>query len=82
MVNGILVSLSRLGSICSAFVIKREQYVKQRYITNMDIRFKAGVLGGFILLLLEHTLAYVVGCIPVMAIMTIIQKNRPISMVM
>ena len=82
MVNGILVSLSHLGSICSAFAIKKEPFARLRYITNMDIRFKAGVLGGFILLLLEHTLAYVVGCIPVMAIMTIIQKNRPISMVM
>ena len=81
MASETLVSPSRLVNICSVFVIKREKYVKQRYITNMDIHFKAGVLDGFILLLLEHTLAYVVGCIPVMAIMTIIQKNRPISMV-
>lgn len=43
----ILVSLSRLGSICSVFVIKKELFERLRYITNMDIRFKAGVLGGF-----------------------------------
>ena len=48
MVNGILVSLSRLGNICSAFAIKRELFERLRYIMNMDIRFKAGVLGGFI----------------------------------
>lgn len=82
MASGTLESLSRLVNICSVFVIKREKYVKQRYITNMDIRFKAGVSGGFICLLLGHTPVYVVGYMPVMAIMIIIQKNRPISMVM
>lgn len=48
MVNGILVSLSHLGSICSAFVIKKEIFAILRYITNMDILFKAGISGGFI----------------------------------